>query len=502
MYAPARVAPDAPPVVASISGASVRGALALGAAQALRLLLTVGTGIIMARLLSPHEFGLFAMAMFVPALVTEFRVLGLNHVVVQRPQIEDTLLAAMFWTGLAWSGLLAVTCVLVSPLVAAIFGEADAAVVVCVLAVSLPILGSCATHTALLYRDLRFTSAAAIQTSSDVSGRLVGIGAAVLGAGVWSLVLARITGHIVTCVLTWRASGWLPGRPVRTPDLRPAIAFGMSVTGGNAIQYVIRNADNALIGWAWGSVSLGLYTKAYTLALVPGGAIQAPLGPVFVSGLSRLQGDRVAFHDHLIAVSRTVAWVTVPLAAFCILAADDIVTTLLGPAWSGSGPLLRLLAIGAIVQSAVAALRGAMFASGCTAGVMQQHLAAGVVMIASFLCGLPWGPRGVATAWSIGAIIVLGITAAVARRRIGLGFGTAAAILRAPLVGAVAMIAACTVVFQADLLRHAGSSSRLAIACTVFTCGTLLGAWWTGELAALWRLRLHLQPARASFEAR
>lgn len=389
-----------------LKGRSVRGGAATVLAQAVRFALNMGSTMMLARLLTPADFGLVAMVAAFIGFIGLFNDLGLSTATVQRAEITHDQVSTLFWVNVTLSLVLMVVAVALAPAVAWIYGEPRLTSIMLVIAVTFICAGLTAQHTALLRRQMRFGVLAAIDVLSTGGGIVVALVMALREWGYWSLVGMTVAGAAVNMVLVWRHSRWRPGRPLWTAEVWPMLRFGGNLTGFELVNYCARNADNALIGWCWGAGPLGLYSKAYNLLMMPLRQISAPLGSVLVPALSRLNDQPDRYRRVYLNVIEKIALATVPGIALLIATADWVVYIVLGPNWVEAGRVFKWLGIAALVQP-VTNTTGWLFVSQGRAGdMLRWGIIGGPLVIASFIIGLPWGAMGVAIAYAVTTVCI------------------------------------------------------------------------------------------------
>jgi len=244
-----------------------------------------------------------------------------------------------------------------------------------------------------------------------IIGQLAGIVAAIIaalyGAGYWALVIGQLAGAIAGAIAVWVACGWRPGLPVRRSGIRGMLNFGGHMTGFNFVNYFSRNADNVLIGKFIGADALGLYAKAYHLFMMPISQIRRPLNQVAMPVLSSLQNQPeryIKYYQRLIDIMATL---TVPLTLYCAIEADFLIRTLLGQQWLAAVPVFRILAIAALIAP-VAGTRGLVLIShGFSGRFFYWGLFNAILIVTSFIVGLPFGIEGVATAYTVAVYVIL-----------------------------------------------------------------------------------------------
>ena len=356
---------------------------------------------VLARLLSPADFGLIAMVLAVTGFVTRFRDLGLAMPTVQRAEITHEQVSTLFWVNVAFGLAIMLLTAAAAPLVAWFYDEPRLTTVTIVLAVAFLFGGLTVQHQALVRRQMRFARLAAIQVLAAVVTPAVGIGLALLGAGYWALVAMELVLVATVAVGVWVVCRWRPGRPVRGAGIRGMLAFGGHLTGANILDYVARNIDKVLLGWRWGAAPLGLYSKAYQLLLLPVRQINQPISTVAVPALSRLQNEPERYRAYYRQGIQLIAVLGMPLVFFTFVAADEIILTILGSQWAAAAVLFRLLAPAALLNSLNVATSWVYLSLGQVARQFRWTLLSSAAAVVAFLVGLRWGAEGVAVAYSV-----------------------------------------------------------------------------------------------------
>jgi PST family polysaccharide transporter len=338
---PDRVLPE------HLARTAVRGAAVTGGGQAVRLAIGLGATAILARLLTPGDYGLVAMTVVVTGFVQVFRDAGLTSAMIQRREITHGQVSSLFWLNLALGCLLAGILVAMSPWVAAFYGEPKLGPITRALALTFVLGGLTLQHQALLRRQMRFPALVTLEIVSAAVGAVVAIAMALRGFEYWSLVGMAIGTAAANAIGVWIAVPWRPGPPRRGSGTRSLVKFGSDVLAFDVVNYFARQADNLLIGWYWGPAALGLYDRAYGLMMLPLNQVNAPLAAVAVPVLSRARTDSAKFGRFVLSALQLLASATIPMVAAIVVFADEIVLLGLGPGWTEVAHLFRLLAVAA-----------------------------------------------------------------------------------------------------------------------------------------------------------
>ena len=389
-----------------LRGRSVRGGTITLAAQGARFVLGLGATAVLARQLSPADFGLVGMVLAVVGFVTLFRTMGLSAATVQRANVSHDQVSTLFWLNAALGLAVFFAVAALSPGIAWFYGEPKLVSITLALGFASLFTGLSAQHAALLSRQMRFTAGAAISVISMLAGVLLAVGAALLGAGYWSLVIQRLAESFTETVAVWTLCRWRPGLPRRNCGVRSMVFFGGSLTASNLVHYSSRNLDNLLIGWRWGAGSLGIYAKAYSLLLLPASQFTAPISAVTIPALSRLQNTPDRYHAYYTKALGLMATIGMPAICFLFVVADLAVRTILGSQWMEAVPVFRALAPAAFLSTFTGTLSWVYISLGRTNRMFKWGLFSSIVSVSAFVLGLPWGPLGVATAYSLSTLVL------------------------------------------------------------------------------------------------
>jgi O-antigen/teichoic acid export membrane protein len=389
------------PAGQSLKRRSVRGAASTGLGQAVKFVTRFGTTAVLARLLSPEDFGLVAMTIVITGFVSMFADAGLSTATIQREKITQGQISTLFWINVLLGVGIAGFTAAISGLIALFYGEPRLQAISIALAVTFVLGGLSIQHQALLRRQMRFTTLALIEVGSMVIGAVVGIVMALLGFGYWSLVGMPIGTVFATLIMVWIAVPWRPGFAHNLREAKPLLSFGGDILTFNVVNYFSRQADTLLIGWYWGAVSLGFYDKAYTMLLLPIKQINGPLAAVAIPTLSRARVDPAQFRRFFLSCVQMVASACIPMVLGIALFADELVLLWLGPKWMESADLFRLLAVAAAVGAVNNPVGWLLISTGQTRRFRRLGIFNSLIIVSAFAIGLRHGASGVALSYSI-----------------------------------------------------------------------------------------------------
>jgi PST family polysaccharide transporter len=380
---------------------TIQGGVAKVAGQVANIALRLGYVVIMARLLDPKDFGLFAMVLVVTGIYDLFSTAGLAAVTVQRETISDQQVSTLFWVNVLVGTLLALACLTTAPALAALYSEPRLLWIAVAISIGFIFTGAGVQHMALLQRDLRYIIIAGIEIGAQLIAYIVGIAMALEGFGYWSLVAAAVTTPCLNTLFAWAAVRWVPGRPHRNVGIVSMLRYGGTITLNGLIVYIAYNFDKFLIGRYWGADALGLYGRAYQLVGIPTHTLNAATGAVAFSAFSRLQNEPARLKTYFLKSYALLASLTVPITIFGALYTEDIIRVVLGPKWMDAVTIFRCLTPTILVLGIINPTYWYLLAIGKQARSLHIAFVIAPLVMTSYLIGLPYGPDGVALAYSI-----------------------------------------------------------------------------------------------------
>ncbi len=306
----------------------------------------LGYTAVMARLLAPSAFGLIAMARIAIRFLSYFAQLGVSPALVQKPELSERDIRAALTLSVGINASLFALMWLLAPLAGSFFGNPEVTPILRGLSAAFLLSGFSVISLGLLRRNLKFKQLAVVEIASYVLGYgAVGIGSALNGFGVWSLVFAVIGQEAITLAASY-AFVRHSLRPVFAwADLRHFLHYGGKYSVIGFLEYIGANVDSLLIGRWYGETALGFYNRAQMLVKLPmhhiGNAITKVLFPVLSSAQNDKQKMARAYLAGWVLIGSLAASVSLAL----IPAASDAVLTLLGPQWTAAIPVVEIAAL-------------------------------------------------------------------------------------------------------------------------------------------------------------
>jgi O-antigen/teichoic acid export membrane protein/glycosyltransferase involved in cell wall biosynthesis len=449
----------------------------------------------LARLLTPGDYGLVAMAAFVVGFVEIFARTGSQEALVQQSDVSAGAWSSVYWFTLGLAGFVAVAVWLLAPLASLFFRDDRVVPIVRALGWTTLLAAVGSTQRAWFVKELRFRTIAQIEWCGVLAGGAAGLALAASGYGVWSLVGASLVGTSASALLFYLRCPWRPSGQIQSSEIRRVVRFGVGLQGFAIVNYFNRRLDDALIGRYLGPIALGYYTRAYDLMLYPVQNIGGVVSAVMFPALAEIGDDLVRFRAAYLRAVSAIATVTFPIMLGLLVTAPEAIEVVYGRQWAPAVSILQVLCLVGALQ-AVAATAGNIFMARARTGLMFAcGVGAAAVIYPSFFIGLHWGVMGVAVAYAIANVVLLVPELAIPYRLIGLRLSDLVRAIRGIFLGSVLMAGVVA------LIRHALLAGRfephtvlgLSIATGILT----YGAWlWVTDAEAIREMRL-LTPLRS-----
>ena len=418
---------------------SVRGGAVIVIAQVVTFALQTGSTIVLARMLSPVDFGLQGMVIALTGFLSMFRDAGLGVASVQQKDLTPEQASTLFWINVALGALMMTVTAAMAPLVVAFFREPRLFYMTIVVSTGFLLNGLAVQHAALLQRQMRFVAMATVNASALAASIAVGVAMAAGGFGYWALVGMTVANPLIVVVGTWTAVPWIPGRFSRGAGIRSMVYFGGTVTLNTLVVYVAYNVEKVLLGRFWGAAALGLYGRAFQLATLPVQQLNTAISAVGFPALCSIQHDAERVWRSFLKSYSIIISLTLPAAISCALFAEEAVRILLGPKWVAASQLLRLLAPTVLALALINPFGWFLQATGRARRSLHIALMIAPVVILGIAAGLRHGPAGVAMGYSAAMLLLLVPILAWSIHDTGITFADYWNAIKRPLLAGIAM---------------------------------------------------------------
>lgn len=307
--------------------------------------------LILARILTPSDFGIVAAAMVIIGFVGIFQEFGLGKALIHYEGEIDKSANVIFWTNVSLSILLYLILFITAPLISSFFHEPELVNVLRVLCIQIILFSFTSVHQALFRRQFQFKQLFFIRLFSSVIPGLVSIPLALSGYGVWALVCGTLAGSTVRLLLIWKASSWRPQLSYNFRLARQLLGFGGWITLEGLLGWLMVSGDSVILGHYLGVGKLGIYRVGVTFLSLVSGLIFNPIFPVIYSSFCRLQSDISQLRSYYLKATRLIATIVLPVGITVALLAKPISLVLFGGKWKGIETVILIIGIKDVLTS-------------------------------------------------------------------------------------------------------------------------------------------------------
>lgn len=380
---------------------AARGGSVVYAGQITRIVLQTGSVVVLARLLSPSDYGLLAIVLAVVGVGEVFRDFGLSTAAVQARSLSQGQRSTLFWLNTGVGATLTLVLFIGSPVVAAIFHSPELTGIARALSFTFLLNGMSAQYRAHLLRELRFAATTGRDVAAQMVGVAVAIAAASLGAGYWALVAQQLVQGAVGFGVVALSARWLPRRPAALRTVRPMIQYGWNLAASQLVGYLNSNVDTLTVGVRFSPATLGLYSRGFQLLMKPLGQMRAPTSGVAVPILARLQDDRERCRRYVVLGQRMFGYTLIPVLAVVFAAAHPIVAIFLGHQWMSVAPIIAALACAGAFETLAYVGSWVYQARGLTPQLLRYSLVSLAIKVVCVVGGSQFGIVGVAIGYAM-----------------------------------------------------------------------------------------------------
>jgi PST family polysaccharide transporter len=374
------------------------------AAQPIKLGLGIGSTAILARILTPADFGLVAMVAPLLALADSLSNFGLETAAVQREELDNEQLNQSFWLSLKVNAVIVGLMLIMAPILAKFYNQKE--LIGITLLMILGFVAICLTfvHKSLLKRQMRFGILTIIEVISLIIAAAIAIFAAYQGWSYWALVLQLVVMQLIQSIGYLIICPWLPEKPIKNQktdsSLQAMFSYGAHLTGFRFLMRIGMQLDRILVGYLSGATALGLYQAAYKWSYFSFQQVYFPLFDVAVSSFSRTLHDTNLYRSYCRKGLMLLFALCMPALTFSFVEAYNLLKGLLGNQWLEAVPLFRVLSVAVFVGSMYRVTKWLYVSSGQTQQQFRWGLIHTPIVILAVVIGSQWGAFGVALGYT------------------------------------------------------------------------------------------------------
>jgi len=418
---------------------TLSGALWSVTSQTGRQAIILLSNVVLARLLTPRDFGLTATVLIFVNFAVILAEQGFGAALIQRKEVTEDHLSSIFWVNVALGLGFTALFLAAAPLIAALFHEESLIPLTRAIAWIFAIHSLGMVQATMLTRDLAFKSLAKAEIAAAWIGGAVAIMLAWRGWGPMSIAIQAVVTSLVSVLILWKVGDFRPRFRFRWSAVRDLAEFSSNSFIANVTQYWVRNVDNVLIGFFLGQGPLGVYTRAYSVMLFPLNRVSRVLARVMFPSMSMIQDDLPRVRGLYLKTTRVIALVTFPLMIGVAASAENFTAVVFGPQWREMVPVLRILAIVGMVQSVTSLAGNLYWVSNHTSLRLRVILPIQALQVLGIVVGLKWGILGVSVGYAAASLVTAPFDCYYAGMLVGLGLPRFLSSLRGVFFCAVAM---------------------------------------------------------------
>lgn len=307
--------------------------------------------VILMRLLSPDAYGLIGMAMVFIGFANIFKEFGFGSALVQRSHLAESHYSSTYFGNIAMGVLLCFLFLALGPVLSRFYVDVRLTPIIRILAIDFAIAGFGMVPRAILQRRMRFDILSKIDITMTLLPGIFAVVLAFAGWEVWALVVQSLLATLFSVIMYSYFSPWKPSLVFSPRAVKELWSYSANLTGFNFINYWARKSDDLLIGKFMGSASLGIYSRAYSLLLLPINQVISVISGVMFPALSKIQREKERVKRIYLRAMRLLSFITFPMMIGLFVVAKPFVLALFGPKWSGVIPIIQILTWVGVTQT-------------------------------------------------------------------------------------------------------------------------------------------------------
>ncbi len=455
-----------------LGGVAARGTLAMVGGQGGRIVLQLVSVAVLARLLTPMDYGLVAMVLAVVGIAELFRDLGLSNAALSATELSVAERDNLFWVNALVGLVLTVLVCGAAPLIALGYDEPALTAITLALAPTFLLSGLATQYRVSLLRDHRFSTLASLDLAVTAASLALGVLLAWQGAGYWALVGQQVFSGLAVLACLVVLARWLPRRFTRGTGTATTVRLGAGFLTSSLLSYVSSNADSVIIGATFGPVTLGSYNRALQSVRTPFRQLLTPVTTVVVPLLRHVRDDDERLVTAVVRAQLFVGYPLLAVAAVLAAGGPHVAPLLLGDGWDEVGTLMSIVAIGVAAGALGAPASWIFIARRLPSAMIRLSLVTAILTVSLIALGATISPEAAAAGYALAAVVSRPMTIKVACRAAGLD---PSRLMRSSGRSAAVATAAGVVAYAAQSVVEIGdlASVALVVLCVAATFAAL-----------------------------
>lgn len=357
--------------------------------------LQFSVNLILARLLSPADFGMIGMLAIFIAVSQTLIDSGFASALIQKKIPTQTDFSTIFYWNIIFSSFLYFILYVSAPYIAHFYSMPMLSEVLRVIALNLIITGALAIQRTRLQKDLAFKTICTVNLGSYICGGILAVYMAYHDWGVWSLVWMQLTYSVVSIILLAIITRWKPSLVFSKSSLKELFGFGGFIMAANILQTICQNLQGLIIGKRFSATQMGYFSQAYKLDQITSYSIPQVIVQVMYPVYSSLQDERERLNNMVLMNMRVTAFIVFPILATLIIIASPLIQLLYGEKWLPCAPYFRILCIGGFFVCLQNINFYAVAAVGKSKSLFKWSFYKWGFLLAALLIGMNFGMNGI-----------------------------------------------------------------------------------------------------------
>lgn len=354
--------------------------------------------VVLARVLGPEEYAVIGILNVFVVISSILVDSGLSQSLIKKTDCSEIDYNTVFWFNFVISVIIYIVLFFTSPFIAFFFNNEELLWTSRVLFLVIPVQALNVIQNTIVNKNLEFRRIAFYSVIGSTVSGLIGIIIALLGCGVWALIVQTLLYQIISVILYWTASSWHPTIQFSRSSFKELFPFSIKLAGASLVNAIFNNLYSLSIAKYYPAVSFGYYSQAQRFATVPTNIIEAMMNRVAYPTLSRVQENREEYESTFWKIQRGVLAIVAPIMIFLAVCGYEIIVLLLGIKWTGSVEVFRILCLAGITIPLHPIILSVLKIANSSGVIFGTEFIKKMVLVLAIVVSFKYGVNGLA--WS------------------------------------------------------------------------------------------------------